>query len=68
MNVGVNFLREHMHSEFRIHHAILDEGGRSVNVVHPYAEAYHVVRASNVREMRALFARVRKNAEGAPDD
>ena len=65
MNVGVNFLREHMLSDCRIHYAILDGGGRSANVVQPYAEAYYVVRAPNVREMRALFERVRKIAEGA---
>lgn len=33
MNVGVNYLREHMLDDARIHYAITDSGGRSPNVV-----------------------------------
>ncbi|MGW4479290.1 amidohydrolase [Rhodococcus triatomae] len=65
MNVGTNFLREHMPSDCRIHYAILDAGGRSPNVVQPYAEAYYLVRAPDVASMRELFARVGAIAEGA---
>ncbi|HEY1665066.1 MAG TPA: amidohydrolase [Trebonia sp.] len=35
MNVGVNFLREHMPPDTRIHYAFVDSGGPSPNVVHP---------------------------------
>lgn len=65
MNVGTNFLREHMPSDCRIHYAILDAGGRSPNVVQASAEAYYLVRSPSVAGMRELFARVRKIAEGA---
>lgn len=65
MNVGVNFLREHMLDSSRIHYAITDAGGASPNVVQPQATAYYIVRARTVAEMRELYARVVKVAEGA---
>ncbi|WP_033290743.1 amidohydrolase [Amycolatopsis jejuensis] len=65
MNVGVNFLREHMPGSARVHYAILDAGGVSPNVVPAHASVYYVVRAQTVAEMRALYDRVRKIAEGA---
>ena len=33
MNVGVNYMREHMPSDARIHYAYLDAGGIAPNVV-----------------------------------
>ena len=33
MNIGVNYLREHMIPEARVHYAITDTGGNSPNVV-----------------------------------
>jgi hypothetical protein len=33
MNVGVNYLHEHMPDDARINYAVLDTGGRSTNVV-----------------------------------
>ena len=33
MNVGVNYMREHMPSDARIHYALLDAGGIAPNVV-----------------------------------
>lgn len=65
MNVGVNFLREHMPPTARVHYAITDAGGASPNVVPATAAAYYIVRTTTVREMRALHERVRKIAEGA---
>ena len=38
MNMGVQFLREHVVPEARIHYAITNTGGYSPNVVQPYAE------------------------------
>ena len=35
MNIGVQFLREHMSDRARIHYAITDAGGCSPNVVQP---------------------------------
>jgi aminobenzoyl-glutamate utilization protein B len=65
MNVGVNFLREHMPPDSRVHYAILDAGGPSANVVQAHARAYYIVRAVDVPQMRSLFDRVCKIAEGA---
>jgi aminobenzoyl-glutamate utilization protein B len=65
MNVGVNFLREHVPSDSRIHYAFVDSGGPSPNVVQPTARLYYIVRAPSVPQMRALYERVVKVAEGA---
>ncbi|MGF0117560.1 amidohydrolase [Promicromonospora sp. Marseille-Q5078] len=65
MNVGVNFLREHMEDSDRVHYAFTDAGGPSANVVQPTAELYYIVRSATVASMRTLCDRVRKIAEGA---
>ncbi len=65
MNVGVNYMREHMPSDARIHYAYLDAGGIAPNVVQGKAKVRYVVRAVEVAEVHALLARVRKIAEGA---
>ena len=64
MNVGVNFLREHMIDEARIHYAIKDAGGISPNVVQNYAEVLYLIRAPKSSMVQELFARVNKIAEG----
>ncbi|MCO5951489.1 M20 family metallopeptidase [Microbacterium yannicii] len=65
MNVGVNFLREHMDDSDRIHYAFIDAGGPSANVVQPTAELYYIVRSPTVARMRKLYERVKKVAQGA---
>ncbi len=65
MNVGVNFLREHMPSDCRVHYAIVDAGGASPNVVQSHATAFYIVRGPTVAAMRSLYERVVKIAEGA---
>ena len=65
MNVGVNYMREHMPSDARIHYATLDAGGVAPNVVQAHAKVRYVIRARELPEMRALVARVRKIADGA---
>jgi aminobenzoyl-glutamate utilization protein B len=65
LNIGVNFLREHMPDTARIHYAFTDAGGESPNVVQEKASIYYVVRAETVAEMRELYGRVFKVAEGA---
>lgn len=65
MNVGVNYMREHMPSTARIHYALIDAGGVAPNVVQARATVRYLVRARELDEMQALFARVRKVAEGA---
>jgi aminobenzoyl-glutamate utilization protein B len=65
MNIGVNFMREHMPASARVHYSITDAGGVSPNVVQPRAEVLYLIRAPEVGQARALFGRVRKIAEGA---
>ncbi|WP_137181877.1 M20 family metallopeptidase [Roseomonas sp. AR75] len=65
MNVGVNYMREHMPSDARIHYAYLDAGGIAPNVVQAKAKVRYLIRAASVVELRPLVARVRKIADGA---
>ncbi len=65
MNVGVNYMREHMSDQARIHYAYIDAGGISPNVVQAAAKVRYVVREPRTRAMMALIERVKKVAEGA---
>ena len=65
MNTGVQYLREHMKSECRVHYAITDAGGISPNVVQDHATVLYMVRAGKVRNCVELQKRVDKIAEGA---
>lgn len=65
MNVGVNFLREHMIREARIHYAFIDAGGTAANVVQPTACLYYFVRAPYNDQILDLCNRVVKCAKGA---
>lgn len=65
MNVGVQFLREHIPQEDRIHYAITDAGGNSPNVVQPHAQVLYFVRSQYVKDALDLQARVDKVAQGA---
>jgi aminobenzoyl-glutamate utilization protein B len=65
MNVGVNYLREHMPSTARIHYAMIDAGGIAPNVVQARATVRYLVRARELPELHALIERVRNVARGA---
>ncbi len=65
MNVGVNYMREHMPSDARIHYAMLDAGGIAPNVVQAFAKVRYLIRARNLPELNRLIERVRKVADGA---
>ena len=65
MNVGVNYLREHMKDECRIHYAMVDGGGVSPNVVQPHASVLYMVRAIKVKDVVELQKRVDNCAKGA---
>ena len=65
MNVGVNYMREHMPDSARIHYAYMDAGGNAANVVQAKATIRHLIRASNSMELRTLVERVYKIADGA---
>lgn len=65
LNIGVQFLREHVSDRARIHYAITDTGGVSPNVVQAKAEVLYMIRSDKVRETLELKKRVDKIAEGA---
>lgn len=65
MNVGINYMREHMPDTARIHYAMIDGGGISPNVVQARARVRYVVRDATTPQMLKLLARVKKVAEGA---
>ena len=65
MNVGVNYMREHMPSDARVHYALLDTGGIAPNVVQAHARVRYSIRAMDLPTMLSLVERVKKIAEGA---
>lgn len=65
LNIGVQFLREHMPGTARIHYAITDAGGVSPNVVQPHASVLYMIRDHAVADAIALEKRVDRIAEGA---
>ncbi len=65
MNLGVQFLREHMEPQARIHYAVTDTGGCSPNVVQARASVLYMVRSDRVKKALELQTRVDKIAEGA---
>ena len=65
MNVGVNYMREHMPSDARIHYAYLDAGGIAPNVVQGKATVRYLIRATDLPGLTGLVSRVRKIADGA---
>jgi len=64
MNIGTNYLREHMIPEARIHY-IITKGGSAANVVPDLAESHYMVRAPEMSEAKELFERVKAVAQGA---
>ncbi|OED41599.1 amidohydrolase [Chromatiales bacterium (ex Bugula neritina AB1)] len=65
MNVGINYMREHMPDDARVHYAYLDAGGVAPNVVQHQATVRQLVRARDLPGLRTLLERVKKIAEGA---
>ncbi|MBZ6077226.1 M20 family metallopeptidase [Microvirga puerhi] len=65
MNVGVNYMREHMPSDARVHYALLDTGGIAPNVVQAHARVRYSIRAMDLAGMLELVERVHKIAQGA---
>jgi aminobenzoyl-glutamate utilization protein B len=64
MNVGVNYLREHMIPDARVHY-IITKGGGAANVVPDLAESHYLVRAPQMGQVQDLFERVKNIAQGA---
>ncbi len=64
MNVGVNFLREHVIDKARIHY-IIEAGGGQPNVVPDYARSWYYIRAPERDQVDHIYTRILKIAEGA---
>ncbi len=65
MSVGVNYMREHMPQDARVHYAYLDAGGKAPNVVQSRASVRYSIRALKLHDMLVLVERVKKIAQGA---
>ena len=65
MNVGVQFLREHVPTSVRIHYAITNSGGEAPGVVQANAEVYYMIRAEKIATVESIYKRVNKIAGGA---
>ena len=65
MNVGVNYLREHIIQEARVHYAYLDAGGKSPNVVQPASSLLYFIRAPKSQQVKEIYDRIVKIAQGA---
>ncbi len=64
MNTMVNMMREHVPQETRIHY-VITSGGKAPNVVPDYAEVYYYVRHPKKDDVKEIFERVVKAAQGA---
>ena len=64
-SVGVNYLREHVPQDARIHYAYLEAGGTAPNVVQARARVRYSIRALRLSEMLAIVERVKDVARGA---
>jgi aminobenzoyl-glutamate utilization protein B len=64
MDVGVNYMREHVIQEARIH-CVITEGGKAPNVVPPYAQVWYYVRAPNRQQLDLIYAWMLDIAKGA---
>ena len=64
MNIGVNYMREHVQEDCRLHYVVTNGGGQP-NVVPPEATVWYYVRADDHQDAEAYFEWVREIAAGA---
>jgi aminobenzoyl-glutamate utilization protein B len=64
MNVGANYMREHMIPDARLHYVITN-GGLAPNIVPAEAEVHYFVRSPERYQVEDLYNRLKKIAEGA---
>lgn len=65
MNIGVNYYREHLIPEARIHYAVTNSGGDASNIIQKEAEVVYAIRAPKVPQIGDILKRVEKIAQGA---
>ena len=64
MNIGVNYLREHIIQDARIHY-IIEKGGDQPNIVPAYARSWYYVRAPERDELEEIYEWILDIAKGA---
>ncbi|MFA1822044.1 amidohydrolase [Virgibacillus oceani] len=64
MNIGVNYLREHVPDGTRMHYTITD-GGQAPNIVPETSTVWYFLRASSKEEVEKIFRRVKDIAKGS---
>ena len=64
MNIGVNYMREHVVQETRIHY-VVEDGGHEPNVVPPYARSWYYVRAPERELVEMYYDKLLDIADGA---
>jgi len=64
MDVGVNYMREHVPQQARIH-CVITEGGGAPNVVPAFAQVWYYVRAPNRQQVDQIYAWMLDIAKGA---
>ena len=64
MDVGVNYLREHIAEKARIH-CVITNGGEAPNVVPPFAQVWYYVRAPLREQVADIYSRMLDIAKGA---
>ena len=65
MDIGVNFMREHMIDAARVHGAITNSGGIAPNVIPSEAQILYAIRAPKVTQVKQLYDRMCDIAKGA---
>lgn len=65
MNVGCNYLREHIPSDARIHYAYIDVGGNAPNVVQDHAKVHYFIRSPKAKQVNEIYKRIQDIAKGA---
>jgi aminobenzoyl-glutamate utilization protein B len=64
MNIGVNYLREHVVQEARVHY-VIEDGGHEPNVIPAYARSWYYVRAPERDQVESIYNWVLRIADGA---
>lgn len=64
MNVGANYMREHVLDSTRIQYIITD-GGQAANIVPETAEVDYIIRAEKTDYLQEVYERLRNIARGA---
>ena len=65
MDIGVNYMREHMIDEARVHGAITTPGGSAPNVIPSEAQILYAIRAPKVTQVKKFYERMCDIARGA---